>query len=105
MPDDYEPRWNDIVQLFKPHPWHGVYIGSEAPARVTCYIEIVPSDTVKYEVDKRSGYLRVDRPQRYSNVCPTLYGFMPQTYCGDGFAAYTASRLAMACVRTAATPF
>lgn len=69
--------------LFKCHPWHGVNIGPDAPNRVTCYIEIVPTDTVKYEVDKASGYLKVDRPQKYSNVCPTLYGLVPQTYCGD----------------------
>jgi len=43
---------------------------------------------VKYEIDKRSGYLRVDRPQRYSAVCPTLYGFVPRTYCADAVAAY-----------------
>ncbi|MCX7878996.1 MAG: inorganic pyrophosphatase, partial [Ignavibacteria bacterium] len=45
-------------------------------------IEIVPTDTVKYEIDKISGYLKVDRPQKYSNVSPTLYGFIPQTLCG-----------------------
>lgn len=68
--------------LFKPHPWHGVSIGARVPEAVTCYIEIVPVDTVKYEVDKASGYLRIDRPQRYSNVCPTPYGFVPRPYCG-----------------------
>ncbi len=69
--------------LFKPHPWHGVGIGAEAPEVVTSYIEIVPTDTVKYEVDKVSGYLSVNRPQKYSNVCPSLYGFIPQTLCAD----------------------
>lgn len=69
--------------LFKAHPWHGVNIGEKAPVMVTCYIEIVPSDTVKYEIDKTTGYLRVDRPQKFSNICPTLYGFVPQTFCGD----------------------
>jgi inorganic pyrophosphatase len=85
--------WSKLCRLFKPHPWHGVPIGSEAPARVTCYIEIVPTDTVKYEADKISGYLRVDRPQRYSNICPTLYGFIPQTYCAEAFAAYVSPKL------------
>jgi inorganic pyrophosphatase len=75
-----------IGSLFKSHPWHGVHIGSEAPSVVTAYIEIVPTDTVKYETDKISGILRIDRPQRYSNVCPTLYGFVPQTYCSDAVA-------------------
>jgi hypothetical protein len=54
--------------LFKPHPWHGVPIGDDAPQTVTCFIEIVPTDTVKYELDKETGYLKVDRPQKFSNV-------------------------------------
>ncbi len=74
----------DIMsRVGKSHPWHGVPIGPEAPRVVTTYIEIVPGDTVKYELDKLTGHLKVDRPQRYSNVCPTLYGLIPRTYCGD----------------------
>ncbi|KAH3767136.1 inorganic pyrophosphatase, mitochondrial [Pelomyxa schiedti] len=69
--------------LFKAHPWHGVPIGTKAPQVVTAFIEMVPSDSVKYEVDKVTGYLKVDRPQKYSNVVPSLYGFIPQTYCGE----------------------
>jgi inorganic pyrophosphatase len=65
----------------KAHPWHGVPIGEGAPAEVTVFIEIVPRDTVKYEVDKETGYLKIDRPQQYSNVVPANYGFIPQTYC------------------------
>ena len=65
------------------HPWHGVSPGADAPAVVTVYIEIVPTDTVKYELDKEAGLLRVDRPQRFSSQCPTLYGFIPQTYCDE----------------------
>ncbi len=68
---------------YKSHPWHGIDIGDEAPEVVSCFIEVVPTDTVKYEVDKVSGYLRLDRPQKYSNVVPALYGFLPQTYSGD----------------------
>ena len=71
----------------KSHPWHGVDIGSNAPNIVTAYIEITPSDTVKYEMDKSSGLLKVDRPQLYSNVVPALYGFIPQTYCREEVAA------------------
>ena len=67
-------------QLFQAHPWHGVTPGT--PDRVNAYIEIVPTDAVKYELDKTSGHLRVDRPQRFSSMSPTLYGFIPQTYCG-----------------------
>lgn len=72
---------------YKLHPWHGVSIGPQAPGIVTSYIEITPSDTVKYELDKASGILKVDRPQLYSNVVPALYGFLPQTYCDKAIAA------------------
>ncbi len=69
------------------HPWHDVAIGADCPRQVTVYVEIVPSDTVKYELDKDSGLLKVDRPQLYSNVCPSPYGFVPRTLCGAGVAA------------------
>ncbi|MGL5785932.1 MAG: inorganic pyrophosphatase [Bacteroidales bacterium] len=71
---------------YKSHPWHGVEIGDQAPFCVTSFIEIVPTDTVKYEVDKTTGYLRIDRPQKYSSVIPALYGFIPQTYSGKNVA-------------------
>ena len=48
---------------------------------LTAYIEIVPTDAVKYELDKESGILKIDRPQQFSNVCPALYGFVPRTLC------------------------
>ncbi len=73
---------------YKSHPWHGVDIGDHAPGQVTSFIEMVPTDTVKYEVDKRSGYLKIDRPQKFSNVVPALYGFLPQTFCGKRVGAY-----------------
>jgi inorganic pyrophosphatase len=66
---------------FQAHPWHGVSPGDHAPEALTCYIEIVPTDAVKYEVDKATGILKVDRPQRFSNVVPCLYGFIPRSYC------------------------
>lgn len=72
---------------FRPHPWHGLSAGDGAPAVVEAYIEITPFDVVKYEIDKRSGYLRVDRPLRTSSTPPTLYGFVPRTYCGTRVAA------------------
>jgi inorganic pyrophosphatase len=78
--------------LFKSHPWHGVAIGPEAPQRVTVVIEIVPSDTVKYELDKDTGLLKVDRPQLYSNVCPAPYGFVPRTLCASAVAALAEER-------------
>ena len=70
------------MNKFKSHPWHGISIGENAPNIVTAFIEIVPSDTVKYEVDKRTGFLKVDRPQKFSNIIPALYGFIPRTFCG-----------------------
>ena len=75
---------------FKAHPWHGVAIGPDCPQKVTAYIEIIPTDVVKYEIDKESGYLKIDRPQKYSNYCPALYGFIPQTYCGEHVGTYCA---------------
>lgn len=72
---------------YKSHPWHGVNIGDQAPCQVTCFIEMVSTDTVKYEVDKESGYLKIDRPQKYSTTIPALYGFLPQTYSGPRSAA------------------
>ena len=73
--------------LFQAHPWHGVPVGEDAPDVVTSYVEIVPTDTVKYELDKRTGLLKIDRPQKFSNICPTVYGFVPQTLCGPKVAA------------------
>jgi inorganic pyrophosphatase len=84
MYDSLDPIVGRLMGMrYKSHPWHGISFGKDAPKVVTCFIEIVPTDTVKYEVDKISGYLRIDRPQKYSNVIPALYGFIPQTYCGE----------------------
>lgn len=80
--------WELIGLRYKSHPWHGVQIGPDAPELVTSFIEVVPSDTVKYEVDKMTGYLKVDRPQKFSNIVPALYGFIPQTYCAEEVAEY-----------------
>jgi inorganic pyrophosphatase len=73
---------------FRPHPWHGLDPGPDFPRTLTAYIEITPADGVKYEIDKHTGYLNIDRPQRFSNQCPTLYGFVPRTYCGAIVAAH-----------------
>ncbi len=67
---------------WRPHPWHGLEVGPQPPRLVTAYIELTPFDLVKYEVDKTTGYLKVDRPQHTSSQPPTLYGFIPRTYCG-----------------------
>ena len=74
------------------HPWHGISPGTRAPAHVTVYVEMVPTDTVKYEVDKVSGHLRLDRPQQFSSLCPAPYGFIPRTLCAERVGAFAASR-------------
>lgn len=86
------PKLNHNM-LYRSHPWHGFPIGQEAPEVINCYIEIVPTDTVKYELDKETGILKVDRPQKYSSLCPTLYGLIPQTYSGDWVAGYCAKKI------------
>lgn len=73
---------------YKSHPWHGLSTHAKSPEIVTSFIEVIPSDTVKYEVDKKSGYLMIDRPQKFSNIVPALYGFIPQTLCQDAVAQY-----------------
>lgn len=67
---------------WRPHPWHGLEVGPNPPRLIHAFIEISPFDLVKYEVDKVTGYLRVDRPQRTSSQPPALYGFIPRTFCG-----------------------
>ncbi len=77
----------DTFYRWRPHPWHGLTTGDKAPDIVNAYIEITPFDPVKYETDKKTGYLMVDRPQRASSLQPSLYGFIPRTYCGRRTAA------------------
>lgn len=84
---------NSKAVTYKAHPWHGIGIGENAPEVVTSFIEIVPTDTVKYEVDKETGYLSIDRPQKYSNIIPALYGFIPRTYSADRVAELTNKQL------------
>ncbi len=69
---------------WRPHPWHGLEIGPNPPQLVHAYIEITPFDLVKYEVEKTTGYLKVDRPQRSSSQPPTLYGFVPGPIAESG---------------------
>ncbi|MCU0366580.1 MAG: inorganic pyrophosphatase [Bacteroidales bacterium] len=84
---------------FRAHPWHGIEIGERAPDVVMTFVEMVPTDTVKYEMDKMSGYLRLDRPQRYSNVVPALYGFIPRTLTGVRVAQLSMERTGMSGIR------
>jgi inorganic pyrophosphatase len=75
------------VHRYRPHPWHGLDVGPSPPEVLHAFIEITPFDLMKYEVDKASGYLRVDRPQRTSAQPPALYGFVPRTYCAERVSA------------------
>jgi inorganic pyrophosphatase len=95
---------NDLTKLssarqFQAHPWHGLTPGKDAPETVNAFIEIVPTDAVKYELDKESGHLHVDRPQRFSSMCPSLYGFIPQTFCGDEVAKLCAQRAGLSDIK------
>jgi inorganic pyrophosphatase len=74
--------------LFRFHPWHGVPLGEKYPEKINVYIEIVPTDTMKFELDKVSGILKIDRPQRFSNHCPAPYGFIPRTLCARRVAEF-----------------
>lgn len=65
------------------HPWHGVPVGNLAPRIVNAIIEIPQGSRAKYEIDKESGLLRLDRIIYSSFYYPCNYGFIPQTYGGD----------------------
>ena len=76
---------NSTFNRWRRHPWHGLHAHSEGSARdiVQVYIEMTADDVVKYELDKASGFLMVDRPQRTTSSPPCLYGFIPRTYCAE----------------------
>jgi inorganic pyrophosphatase len=93
MSHNDQPFWKLLGLMYKPHPWHGISPGDEAPYTLQCFVEVVPSDNVKYEIDKISGYLKLDRPQKYSSVCPALYGFVPQTLCADRTADFSSGKI------------
>jgi len=81
-------------KLFKAHPWHGINLWENKEENIlNVYIEIVPENRIKYELDKDSGYLKVDRPQKFSNIIPSLYGFLPRTYSDKISAQYTMDKL------------
>ncbi|MBD3223499.1 MAG: inorganic pyrophosphatase [Caldithrix sp.] len=88
MSSKKDPVWGLLGLLFRAHPWHGVDIGDEAPSIVNTYVEMLPTDNIKYELDKDSGLLKVDRPQRYSSMPPMLYGLIPRTYSGQKIADF-----------------
>ena len=65
------------------HPWHGVHYGEQSPRVVSAVIEISQGSRSKYEIDKPTGLLRLDRVIYSSFHYPTNYGFIPQTYGDD----------------------
>lgn len=65
------------------NPWHDVQYGEDAPKVVTGIIEIPKGSKAKYELDKDSGLLKLDRVLFSSIHYPANYGFIPQTYCDD----------------------
>lgn len=87
MERQFSRLWQKLGRRYQSHPWHGINLGDNAPEIVMSFIEMTPSDTVKYEIDKESGFIKVDRPQKFSNIVPALYGFLPQTYCSNEVAA------------------
>lgn len=88
-----ENLWKNIGMRYKAHPWHGLSAGENAPEEVNAFIEVVPSDSIKYEIDKESGYMMVDRPQKFSNHFPALYGFVPKTFCDTKVAELSRERV------------
>ncbi len=65
------------------HPWHDVAIGERAPDIVPVIVEVPKGSKTKYELDKKSGLIKVDRVLFSSVHYPANYGFIPQTYCDD----------------------
>jgi inorganic pyrophosphatase len=65
------------------HPWHGVSLGNKTPDLVPAVIEVPKGSKNKYELDKQSGLIRVDRVLYSSVQYPANYGFIPQTLCED----------------------
>ena len=88
MNSEFKQLWQKLGRRYQSHPWHGINIGKDAPNTVMSFIEMTPSDSVKYEIDKESGFIKVDRPQKFSNIVPALYGFIPQTFCAEEVANY-----------------
>ena len=65
------------------HPWHEVSPGDDVPSSVNAIIEIPKGSKAKYEIDKDSGLIKLDRVLFSSVMYPANYGFIPKTYCDD----------------------
>jgi inorganic pyrophosphatase len=93
IPSDEAREARELVErLFPVHAWHGVPPGEDAPNKVNAVIEITPDDRVKFELDKHTGMLCVDRPQKYVNGCPVMYGFIPRSLCKELVGKHCAER-------------
>jgi len=71
------------MKIYSANPWHSVAAGREIPNVVNSIIEIPKGSKGKYELDKESGLLRLDRVLYSSVHYPANYGFIPRTYCDD----------------------
>ncbi len=79
-----QPKKNqDMIEHNGFNPWHNVTIGEETPDIVNGIIEIPKGSRAKYELDKESGMLKLDRVLYSSIYYPANYGFIPRTYCDD----------------------
>ncbi|CAK83225.1 unnamed protein product (macronuclear) [Paramecium tetraurelia] len=72
-----------LIQKYAKNPWHHVHFGSDSPKIVNAIIEITKGSKAKYELDKDSGLLKLDRVLFSAVHYPANYGFIPQTYCDD----------------------
>ncbi|TMW83543.1 soluble inorganic pyrophosphatase PPA1 [Solanum lycopersicum] len=88
-PQRRAPRLNERIlssisrRSVAAHPWHDLEIGPEAPSVFNVVIEISKGSKVKYELDKKTGLIKVDRILYSSVVYPQNYGFIPRTLCED----------------------
>lgn len=65
------------------HPWHEVELGNGSPQIINAVIEVPKGSNIKYELDKKSGLIKMDRILFSSVHYPANYGFIPKTYCED----------------------
>ncbi len=80
LPADFQ-----LIRSANPfHPWHNLTYGGGAPEKVQVVIEVSKGSRAKYEVDKATGYLKLDRVTEEAYPYPINYGFIPQTLYGDG---------------------
>ena len=82
----------ELVSRSRPHPWHGLPAGPKPPTIVYAFIEMTVFDVLKCEVDKPTGYVRIDRTLPSSSLPPAAYGFIPRTFCDKRVAKIAKTR-------------